>query len=252
MYPIWGRLGPFFVYGYTAVFAAGLLLTWGLTQWQAGKTTLPRWPDAALAALLTGWMGARLSFIWINWGYFAERPSELTRLWQGGQTAYGALIGGLLSLGLWCWWQKRPFLPTAAFFTPGLLLLICTGWAACWVEGCAYGQTTLLSPFSANLPDQYGVFAVRYQTQLLGAALNLLVLAMVLAWQKRWENGRLFPLTLLLTNLIHLGLTFLRGDPAPRLAGWRLDSWLALLFAIVGLLLLQYGRQKSKQVARGK
>jgi len=252
MYPIWGRLGSFFVYGYTAVFAAGLLLTWGLTHWRAGKTTLPRWPDAALAALLTGWVGARLGFLWLNWGYFMERPSELTHLWQGGQTAYGALSGGLLGLGLWCWWQKRPFLPTAAFFSPGLLLLITTGWAACWVEGCAYGQTTLLGPFSANLPNQYGVFAVRTQTQLLGVALNLLALAVVLLWQKRWGNGRLFPLTLLLANLIHLGLTLLRADPAPHLAGWRLDSWLALLFAIVGLLLLQYGRQKSKQGARGK
>ncbi len=251
MYPIWGRLGPFFIYGYTAVFAIGLLVTWRVTRQQAGKTALPNWPDAALTTLVAGWAAARLSFVGINWRYFAERPSELIHLWQGGQTAYGALIGGLVGLGLWCWWQKRPFLSTAALFSPALLLLIITGWAACWVEGCAYGQTTLLGPFAANLPDQYGVFAVRYQTQLLGIGLNLLALVFVLLWQKWWGNGRLFPLTLLLANLIHLGLTFLRGDAVPRLAGWRLDSWLALLFAIVGLLLLQYGRQKSKQVASG-
>lgn len=250
MYPIWGRLGPFFVYGYTAVFALGLLVSWWITHQKAGKFAPSRWSDAALITLLTGWVGARLSFIWLNWEYFRERPSELTHLWQGGQTAYGALIGGLVGLGLWCWWQKRPFLPTAALFSPGLLLLIVTGWAACWVEGCAYGQATVLSPFSANLPDQYGIFAVRVQTQLLGVGLNLLALALVLLWQKRWGNGRLFGLTLLLANLIHLGLTLLRADPAPHLAGWRLDSWLALLFAIGGGMLLQYGRQKSKQGSR--
>ncbi|MBK8905899.1 MAG: prolipoprotein diacylglyceryl transferase [Anaerolineaceae bacterium] len=248
---------PFFVYGYTAVFAAGLLLTWGFTRQQAGRTMLPNWPgdalawpDAALATLLTGWVGARLGFIWVNWGYFAERPSELMRLWQGGQTAYGALIGGLVGLGLWCWWQKRPFLPSAAFFSPALLLLIITGWAACWVEGCAYGRQTFLGPFSANLPDQYGVFAVRYQTQLLGVGLNLLALAFVLFWQKRWGYGRLFPLTLLLANLIHLGLTLVRADAVPYLAGWRLDTWLALLFAIGGLLLLQYGRRIEQTSGR--
>jgi hypothetical protein len=32
------------------------------------------------------------------------------------------------------------------------------------------------------------------------------------------------------------------------LAGWRLDSWLALIFAIVGLFLLQYGRSQSKLI----
>lgn len=230
------------MYSYTAVFAAGLLLGWAITQRQTEQKSLAGWHDAALATLLLGWLGARVSFVWLNGNYFAERPSELFRLWQGGLTAFGGLVGSLLGLGLWCWWRKRPFLAYAALFSPAFLLLTATGWAACWVEGCAYGTETLLGPFSANLPDSYGVFAVRYQTQLWGIGLNLLALVFVLFWQKRWGNGRLFPLTLLLASLIHFGLTFLRGDAVAALAGWRLDSWLALLFAIVGLFLLQYGR----------
>lgn len=243
MYPILTRLGPFFVYSYTAVFAIGLLLSWAITQWQTRQQTLPRWQDAALAALIVGWLGARLSFILLNWRYFAERPSELIQLWQGGLTAYGALVGGLLGLGVWCWWGKRPFLPYATLFSPALLLLIITGWAACWLEGCAYGAETLLGPLSANLPDTFGIFAVRYQTQLLGIGLNLLLLLLAHLPTRKLAN---FPLTLIFTNLIHFGLTFLRGDAAPVLLGWRLDSWLALLFAIGGGMLLQYGRQKTK------
>jgi phosphatidylglycerol:prolipoprotein diacylglycerol transferase len=251
MYPILTRLGPFFIYSYTAVFAVGLLLCWVMIQRRASRPSLSRWPDAALAALIAGWLGARLSFILLNWRYFAERPSELMQLWQGGLTAYGGLVGGLIGLGIWCWWQKRPFFPYATLFAPALLLLIATGWTACWLEGCAYGTETILGPFAVNLPDSFGVFAVRYQTQLLGIGLNLLLLALLL-WRRRWwENDNLFPLILLLTNLIHLGLTFLRGDTVPLLLGWRLDSWLALLFAIGGGMLLQYGRLTSKQVASG-
>ncbi|MEZ4595107.1 MAG: prolipoprotein diacylglyceryl transferase [Chloroflexota bacterium] len=247
MSPILTRLGPFFIYNFTAVFALGLLLSWGITQRQAKKQALPRWPDAALATLLAGWLGARLGFVGLNWGYFAERPSELFQLWQGGLTAYGGLLGGLLGLGLWCWWGKRPFLPYASLFSPALLLLISTGWAACWLEGCAYGSETTLGPLAANLPDTFGVFAVRYQTQLLGLGANLLLLtALAYSPTRKLAN---FPLTLILANLIHLALTFLRGDAAPLLLGWRLDSWLALLFAIGGGMLLQYGRLKSKQVA---
>lgn len=249
VYPILTRLGPFFVYSYTAVFAVGLLLSWTLTRRYAATQRLPDWPDAALAALLFGWLGARLSFVALNWGYFAQRPSELVQLWQGGLTAYGGLAGGLLGLKLWCWRRKRSFLPYANLFSPALLLLIATGWGACWLEGCAYGAETTLGPFSAGLPDSFGVFAVRYQTQLLGVGLNLLLLALLPWWPTWWKNGRLFPLTLLCTNLIHLGLTALRGDAAPLLLGRRLDSWLALLFAIVGLFLLQYGRHlNSKRV----
>ena len=242
MYPILTRLGPFFVYSYTAVFALGLLLSWGLTAQQQRQTRVGGWPDAALATLLSGWLAARLTFIALHWSYYAERPSELLRFWQGGLTAYGGLIGGLFGLWLWSRWCQRPFLTYATLFSPAFFLLISTGWAACWIEGCAYGQPTLLGPLSANLPDHLGVFVVRYQTQLLGIGLNLLTLGFILWWQKRKGNGRLFPLTLLLANLIHLGLTFLRADAVPSLAGWRLDSWLALLFAILGGFLLQYGR----------
>lgn len=250
MYPILTRLGPFFVYSYTAVFAIGLLLGWVVTYRQSTAQYLAGWPDAALAALLLGWLGARLSFVLLNWGYFGERPSELLHLWQGGLTAYGGLLGGLIGLGLWCWWRKRPFLPYAALFSPALLLLISTGWAACWVEGCAYGAQTTLGPLAANLPDTFGVFAVRYQTQLLGIGLNFAALLLVLWRQKRGGNGRLFPSTLLLASLIQFSLTFLRGDEVARFAGWRLDSWLALLLAILALLLLQYGRyQNSRRIS---
>jgi phosphatidylglycerol---prolipoprotein diacylglyceryl transferase len=248
MHPILTRLGPIFIYSYTAVFTLGLMASWLITQKQAVQKPLPGWQDAALTTLFAGWLGARLGFVLLNWGYFAERPSELLHLWQGGLTAYGGLLGGLIGLGVWCWWGKRPFLPYATLFSPALLLLTATGWAACWAEGCAYGTETTLGPFAANLPDSYGVFAVRYQTQLLGLGLNLLALAVVLGWQKWWGNGRLFPLSLLLANLSHFGLTFVRADPSPMLAGWRLDSWLALLFAIGGGMLLQYGRLQNRLI----
>jgi len=249
MYPILTRLGPFFVYSYTAVFAIGLLLSWGITHRQSNQQTLPHWQDAALTTLAGGWLGARLSFVLLHWNYFAERPSELLQLWQGGLTAYGGLVGGLVGLWLWCWWRKRPFLPYATLFSPALLLLITTGWAACWFEGCAYGATTTLGPFVANLPDTFGVFAVRYQTQLLGIGLNLLLfLPLAYLHTCKLATSYRFPLTLICANLIHFGLTFLRGDTAPLLFSWRLDSWLALLFAIGGGMLLQY--EKSVQVPK--
>ena len=103
----------------------------------------------------------------------------------------------------------------------------------------------MLGPLTADLPDSFGVFAVRYQTQLFGIVLNLTALGVLLWWQRRWGSSRLFPFTLVLANLIHFGLTFLRGDVAPFLLGWSLDSMLAILFVIIGLFLLQYGRSNQ-------
>ncbi|MCP4419178.1 MAG: hypothetical protein GY805_21390 [Chloroflexi bacterium] len=245
MYPILTRLGPFFIYSYTAVFSIGFLLSWAVARRQAATQALSGWQDTALATLIWGWVGARFSFVLLNWDYFAERPSQLFQLWQGGLTAYGGLAVGLLGLWLWTRWQKRPFLRYANFFSAPFLLLIITGWAACWVEGCAYGTETVLGPLTADLPDTFGVFAVRYQTQLLGILLNLTVFGFLLWGQRRNGNGRFFPITLLSSSLIHFSITFLRSDAVPMLAGWRLDSWLALLFAILAGFLLQYGRLKK-------
>jgi phosphatidylglycerol:prolipoprotein diacylglycerol transferase len=238
MYPILTRLGPFFIYSYTAVFAVGIFLSWVVTQRHPLAHKYPDWTNAALTTLIFGWIGARVSFVLLNWGYYAERPFEIFQLWQGGLTAYGAVGAGLLGLWLWTGWQKRPFLPYATLFSPAFLLLIVTSWAACWFEGCAYGAETVLGPLAADLPDSFGVFAVRYQTQLLGIFLNCALFGFILWQQKRWGNGRLFPQTLLIANLIHFGLTFLRGDAILMLAGWRVDSWLALLFVILALILI--------------
>ena len=245
MYPILTRLGPFFVYSYTAVFAIGVLFSWAITRRQPLAKEQSNWKDAALTTLISGWLGARISFMLLNWSYYAQRPSEIFQLWQGGLTAYGGLGAGLLGLWLWTRWQKRPFLPYANLFSPALLLLIITGWAACWFAGCAYGAETVLGPLAADLPDSLGVFALRYQIQLLGIILNLALLGFLLWQQRQRGNGRLFASTLLMSSLIHFGLTFLRGDPAIALAGWRLDSWLSLFFAILALFLLQYKHERT-------
>ncbi len=251
MYPILTRLGPFFVYSYTAVFAIGVLLSWIITRRQLFAREHSNWTNAALATLISGWLGARATFVLLNWPYYAQRPSEILQFWQGGLTAYGGLCAGLLGLWLWTRWQKQlapskewgSFLSYANPFSPALLLLIITSWGACWVEGCAYGAETTLGPLAADLPDNFGVFALRYQTQLLGIMLNLALLGLVLYWQAKRGNGRLFGITLFGSSFIHFGLTFLRGDTAPILAGWRLDSWLALFFAILALFLLQYEKR---------
>lgn len=242
MHPILTRLGPFFVYSYTAVFATGVLLSWAITQRQPLAREQSDWKDAALITLISGWLGARISFVLLHLPYYAQRPFEIFQLWQGGLTAYGGLSAGLLGLWLWSRWQKRPFLPYANLFSPALLLLIITGWTACWFAGCAYGAKTTLGPLAADLPDSLGVFALRYQIQLLGIILNFTLLGFLFWQHKRWGNGSLFAATLFGSSLIHFSLTFLRGDAVPMLAGWRLDSGLALFFAMLGLFLLQYKR----------
>ncbi|MCA9959793.1 MAG: prolipoprotein diacylglyceryl transferase [Anaerolineales bacterium] len=250
MAPILGRYGPFLLYGYTAALYVGILSGLLLTAWRVtrspDKALATVWFDAFLLCLAMALIGGRVGFVIGEWGYFQERLPLAWRIWQGGLSYHGALLGGLLGLVLWAGVRKRPLWPLLDLFTPAFVLLHMFGWLACWYEGCAYGHETILhgSPWldwlAASLPDQFGIFALRYQTQLLGGMGAVLV--GLLLWRRGHHEtpGITFLLALGLLSLTRLPLAVWRGDTVPLLAGVRLDMALDILLVLLSLLLLQY------------
>ena len=285
MAPIWGRYGPFFLYGFSVVLGVGVLAALGVTALLArrrgplpnplpvGEGTpiplpvggarggsaadegvsgplpnpLPQgegtrgWLDGALLAGGGALLGGRAVFVWLNVAYFAENPAEVGQVWLGGLNYHGALLGGLAALWLWARLSGRPFGRYAGLLAPGLALLVAFGWAACAVEGCAYGRAAAPGPGPAlwrglgagDLPDDAGVYALRYRTQLAGAIGALLVFGGAL-----WAAGRLRPATLFWGTLgglalVHGVVALGRGDPSPVVWGMRLVLW-----AETGLLVM--------------
>ena len=242
MYPILGRYGPFFLFSYTVALSVGIVAAIGLTAGQARRRGWSHdWLDGLLAALAAGLIGGRVGFVWGEWAYFQERPSSILQIQQGGLSYHGALLAGLLGLWGWSLWRKRPFLPTAALLTPGFTLASACGWFACWLDGCAYGRQAANGSFlAADLPDKLGIFAWRYQTQLLGVALSLLIFVWLLVRQRRWSPNQTFGLTLFTLSLSRIGIALLRGDSMLQLNGIRADILLDTAFALFSLLLLKY------------
>lgn len=241
MYPILFRTQWFFVYSYTAAFAVGIFISLLGLAWREGRGALARWQDGLLAAGVGAILLGRVTFVLTQLDYFRERPEELWQPWQGGITYHGALLGGLVGLWLWSRVGQRPLLPLLDALAPALALLVSFGWVACWLEGCAYGAETFIGPFSADLPDSFGVFAVRYRTQLFGVLLGLVVFGLAVWFQERIRDARSFLTTLLLLSLAQGALTLLRGDAVLMLGSVRIDTALNLLFALIALVLLQYG-----------
>jgi phosphatidylglycerol:prolipoprotein diacylglycerol transferase len=243
MLPILSRYGPFFLYSFTVVMGLGVGASIGLAAWQARRhpARLAGWLDGLLAAAGVGLLAGRAAYVGANWDYFQAHPAEAALVWQGGLSYHGALFGGLA--GLWLWRRRRPpgatYLEYAALFGPPLAFASFFGWVACWYEGCAYGREAVLGPLAADLPDTYGVYALRYQSQLFGALLSL-VIALLLVWrQQRRPGGRNFWLALLLISASRAVVTLFRGDAAPLVGAYRLDTLLELGLALVALLALR-------------
>lgn len=247
MYPILGRYGPFFLYSYTVVMGLGLAAWIGLSAWFVKKEKdgqrFAGWLDGLLVGLAAAFVGGRIGFVWANWSYFLERPDEIWLVWQGGLSYHGALVCGLLVFWLWTLRQRtggRTFSAYAAVLMPGLALAHVFGWLACWLEGCAFGRETVIGWFSADLPDSFGVFAVRYQTQVLGFLLTLLVFLAALLLAKRLTKGPYFWVIFGLVQIDYGLVTLFRGDVVPMIGLYRLDTLLSfgLVFvSLVGLVL---------------
>lgn len=238
MYPILARYGPFFLYSFTLLLALGIALSLGLTAWLGRRRALSNWFDGVLFAAATGLLIGRLVYVLSHLDYFRENTAESWQLWRGGLSYHGLLIAGLFALWLWSRRLNSPFSAYAALLSPAMAILSAAGWAACWFEGCGYGAETSPGLLSASLPDDFGVFAVRYQTQLIGFTLSLLLVIILLWLQRRRTAAWQFWFTLFSLSTIHGTVGMLRGDPMLQFLKWRVDVWLDFTLALCALVAL--------------
>ena len=100
----------------------------------------------AIIAVISGIIGARLWFVFLNLEYFLENPSEIFMIWHGGQSIHGAIVGSILGTWLYCFFMKQSSsyllqISTAAIVTP---LGQAIGRWGNFFNGEAYGTETTL------------------------------------------------------------------------------------------------------------
>jgi phosphatidylglycerol---prolipoprotein diacylglyceryl transferase len=250
MHPTLFTIGNWSVPTYTVLLDLGLILGLVLAYFegrrllQSGESGL----DLGLWAIIGGVIGGRIAYVLANWGAFQEEPIRALRLWEGGLSFHGGVLGGLAVLLIFALFRdralpsgRRSFWQLADVLTPGLAVGIAFGWAACLMGGCAYG--VLGEGFGyAVLPDLYGIAAPRFATQAWALGFSLLLLAGIWLLRGRWP----FPGTsFLMYGMIYFAgqflLGFTRGDEAIYLGALRLAQIIDLalvLAAAAGLLFL--------------
>ena len=241
------QIGEFGIRWYALSYIAGLLMGIYILR---RETRSPKnlmtsnQLDHLLNYLLVGIIiGGRLGYVvFYNTAFYLSNPLSILRLWEGGMSFHGALIGIGLALFAMAQRNNLPFLAISdrvAMVTPiGLFL----GRLSNFINGELYGRVTDV-PWAMIFPHSDG--QPRHPSQLYEAGLEgaLLGFAMYIFWRKNWLDtpGRLtgvflcgYGLTRFLVEMVrqpdaHIGLFA---------GGISMGQVLSLPMILVGLYLL--------------
>ena len=161
-------------------------------------------------------LGGRIGYcLFYNLAFCIENPFEVFKIWNGGMSFHGGLLGVIIGLVIACKKHKidvKKVMDIAPLcVTPGLFF----GRIANFINGELWGSETNL-PIGFIFP-QSGDFSPRHPTQLYEAffeGLVIFVIMFALYRKKQDYNGTLFGLFLVLYGFFRFLIEFLRQPDA--------------------------------------
>jgi prolipoprotein diacylglyceryl transferase len=251
-------LGPVPLRAYALCIIAGIIAGLLLTErrWERRGGQRDAVMQVAYWAIPLGILGARLyHVISDNQLYFDEGrdPWQALRLWEGGLSIFGAVLGG--ALGVWIASRRYgikvlPFLDAAA---PGLVLAQAIGRWGNWFNQELYGRPTDV-PWSVEIapenrpsePPEYAAAETFHPTFLYESLWNLGIMAVLLWADRRFRmgHGRVFALYVALYGLGRMVLETVRVDPANEILGMRVNFWVSLLLSVLAVVYIAVSRRR--------
>ena len=233
------QIGRFSLHSYPLYLMLAVTLSALVAAYRLRSVANPRQQaDVLVAALVVGFVFARLEYVLLNWAVFAQRPLSMASASVGGLDWHGAALGALLGLLGVARWHRLPTTMLLTAFTPAVPMIAFAAWTACRPIGCAYGAevaTLAYHPIWAVTegPDIFGIVAPRYDTATFGQALSWILTVLVgLAWWRGWASLGSFWFISIAFCLGMLLIGRFRGDAAPLWLGQPAYLWLDALLLL--------------------
>jgi len=198
--PVILTIGTLEIRWYGIMVVLAVIAVIGLSLVEARRKGIPQdvvW-DAGLWVVVGGIIGARLLHIIDKWQYYLYHPEQLLNF--AGLAIWGAVLGGLTAILIFCLVRKMSFWELGDIAAPGAILGQAIGRVGCLVNGCCYGLTCGL-PVAViySNPSSYAPLGVPlYPTQLFHIIWDLAGFAVLWSLRKKLRpEGSLFLLWLI-------------------------------------------------------
>lgn len=273
--PIAFSLGPLKVHWYGIAYALAFVAAWFLGRSRVRAGRLPGvddngYGDLMFYCMLGVVLGGRIGYIlFYDLPTYLAHPLQVFKVWEGGMSFHGGLLGVLLASWWWARRHRLHFFDVMDFVAPLVPAGLGFGRLANFINGELWGKYTgtnwgvifpttdpnvselnldaaqLQAQYAAGLLDRYA----RHPTQLYEAVLEGLVLFCVLWWYSRKPRPRyaVSGLFALLYGVFRFAVEFVRV-PDHQLqylaGGWlTMGQLLSLPLVVVGLYWLWLSRR---------
>lgn len=224
--PIALRLGPLQVHWYGIMYLLGFLVAWWLGRQRIRQGRLPGvdangFGDLLFNCMLGVILGGRIGYVlFYAFPEFVANPLMLVRIWEGGMSFHGGLLGVLAASWWWSRKHKLHYFDTVDFVAPLVPAGLGFGRLGNYIGGELWGKYTgggwgVIFPHAE--PTLSGVNPTLLQTQAASGSLDMLARHPSQLYQALLEGLVLF-----------LVLWFASRRPRPR-------------YTIAGLFALLYG-----------
>ena len=273
--PVALHLGPVSIHWYGIMYLLGFGAAWwlGLRRIRAGRlpgVTEQGFGDLLFYGMLGVVLGGRIGYIlFYNFAEFVQNPLMLFRIWEGGMSFHGGLLGVLVAC---VWWARRHrlhFFDVVDFIAPLVPPGLGFGRLGNYIGGELWGKFTganwgvvfphsPLGPYTGQpierLRELHASGALdafaRHPSQLYQAALEGLVMFAVLWWFSRRPRPRyaVSGLFALMYGVFRFIVEFVRvpDEQLGYLAfGWlTMGQVLSLPLVALGIALLWWSRRQ--------
>ncbi|MBA2653302.1 MAG: prolipoprotein diacylglyceryl transferase [Tatlockia sp.] len=182
--PIAFSLGPIKVHWYGLMYLVGFMGAWALAHWRAKHYQLA-WTSEQIGDLifygaLGVIIGGRLGYmLFYNTHQFITQPLIIIKLWEGGMSFHGGLLGVAVAMWLFSRKFKKPFLQVTDFLAPLVPLGLGVGRIGNFINGELWGRVTDV-PWAMVFPNSDGL--PRHPSQLYELGLEGIALFIFLWW----------------------------------------------------------------------
>ncbi|OIK16378.1 prolipoprotein diacylglyceryl transferase [Bacillus sp. MUM 116] len=254
--PIAFTLGPIQVHWYGIIIGSGLALALFLAIREGNRRGLPKdtFADLMLWAIPIAIISARIYYVIFEWKYYAQHPSEIPAIWNGGIAIHGALIGSVITTYVFAKKRGISFWKITDIAAPSLILGQAIGRWGNFMNQEAHGREVSRSFLeSLHLPDfiinqMYINGSYYHPTFLYESVWDFIgFILLMLLRRVNLRRGELFLSYVIWYSIGRFFVEGMRTDSLMLTSTLRMAQMISIVLVIGALVILLIRRKKSEE-----